>query len=724
MVRPAADRSRGGPSPGATWTSAAGIALLLIGIGLRVAWLGSAVVLGDEIHAIRVALEHDLPYVLTHFHAQDNCIPLTAWARLLARSIGLEEWGLRAFALVPGVALVVGVWIPARRYLDPFAAVLAAGSIAVSPALVYWAREARPYSLVAAIGAATAVAFFRLLDPDGRRRTAWTATLALGHAVGAWTSPTYLPWCATLIGLAGVAALGAERPRRARLLRRLLAPQLLGLLVGAGLIALALDSFLEVIGGKAADYERDPRLWVDVAAAAHGFRTGMSGAARWLVAAPLALGAWGAWSLARTHARAPRPRAFVLLALASLALVPFGAYVAIRFHMANEPRVLLRYVAASVPLHLFLVAAGLGHATRLVRGPRARLATGSLVALVVLLQTLTGPYASARFGPGSFGLEHSRLIHPFDLEERLDPREIPPIYREPEYRGRTFVVWPTLDELVQHAAYQLVHRGPLVRFEPRLPRAGARFRTLITGRNQLRERSPPGALWVVHRDVQLERAFFFDDEQRLRQLGWRGLRPHANPGKLLLAELGPPVFDDGWTVAFDPQAPPPSLPLVPCHVDELTDARIVQARLPGSLEPEDLLRGLARAPDVSITCVTPVPDRIALALRVPGHEGPTEAWRRRGAERRNRSGVVTLFGDERPLAARPRAPGLTLVRPAEGRAGDPLLLVLWGRRDMAPARMPAAVERCLREIRVAGGDALERLTTSLVELDGRLAMHD
>ena len=55
---------------------------LLVGMALRLATLPGQVLAGDELHAVRAALDKSLPAILGTFE-EDNSFPLTAYDRLL-----------------------------------------------------------------------------------------------------------------------------------------------------------------------------------------------------------------------------------------------------------------------------------------------------------------------------------------------------------------------------------------------------------------------------------------------------------------------------------------------------------------------------------------------------------------------------------------------------------------------------------------------------------------
>ncbi len=79
------------------------------------------------------------------------------------------EWIVRGPALVGGVLCVMAAWWFARVLFSPFIAALTALGIAINPLMVYYAREARPYSLFT-LAAALSMTFFYRVMKSGQRR--------------------------------------------------------------------------------------------------------------------------------------------------------------------------------------------------------------------------------------------------------------------------------------------------------------------------------------------------------------------------------------------------------------------------------------------------------------------------------------------------------------------------------------------------------------------------
>lgn len=83
------------------------ICLLALGAVLRFQGIQSQVILGDELHRVRVAAEHSLPEVLTTYRRTDNCIPLTAIYHIMSQWRPVTEMDLRIPILASGLLLMI-----------------------------------------------------------------------------------------------------------------------------------------------------------------------------------------------------------------------------------------------------------------------------------------------------------------------------------------------------------------------------------------------------------------------------------------------------------------------------------------------------------------------------------------------------------------------------------------------------------------------------------------
>src|SRR5882724_10629956 len=156
---------------GATGKNLPWLLLVIIGAALRLYAIEEQVIIDDEYHALTVALGYSYGHIATHFFGADNSIPLTLLYKVMADTVGVSEWGLRAPQLISGLLLLaVFAWL-ARRLLPPREALLYATLLALSPQLAFFSRYARPYG-VSAFCAGLALAAFVHFLRTGRFRPA------------------------------------------------------------------------------------------------------------------------------------------------------------------------------------------------------------------------------------------------------------------------------------------------------------------------------------------------------------------------------------------------------------------------------------------------------------------------------------------------------------------------------------------------------------------------
>jgi hypothetical protein len=91
-------------------------------------------------------------------------IVFLAIQRLALRLGGMNEWALRAPQLVYGIVLVGAVWWLARRLVGAAPAVLATAMVAVSPILIRYSTEARPYAGDALVAVLLVALALRVID--------------------------------------------------------------------------------------------------------------------------------------------------------------------------------------------------------------------------------------------------------------------------------------------------------------------------------------------------------------------------------------------------------------------------------------------------------------------------------------------------------------------------------------------------------------------------------
>lgn len=157
----------------------------------------------------------------------DQTAPLLfLWAEKLVTVLaGVNEYALRALPSAAAVALPPLVWLVGRRLLGGPGATMAAALTALSPLVLQYSRQVKPYTLDAVVGLALLWLVLDWLDEPQEPRHAWR--LAVAGVVAPWLST------AAAFALAGLVAVVATAPSGRRPSGRVLA--LVGLACAASL---------------------------------------------------------------------------------------------------------------------------------------------------------------------------------------------------------------------------------------------------------------------------------------------------------------------------------------------------------------------------------------------------------------------------------------------------------------------------------------------------------
>ncbi len=145
------------------WPLLALLALLLLATALRVYRLPAQSLWYDE--GVSWYLTRMSPPALTVWTANDIQPPLYYYLLWLwVRLAGTSEYALRFPSVFFGVLTLPLLWVTARRLLGTRAAWLAALLLALSPLHVYYAQEARMYTLLTFLGLLSSYLLLRLLN--------------------------------------------------------------------------------------------------------------------------------------------------------------------------------------------------------------------------------------------------------------------------------------------------------------------------------------------------------------------------------------------------------------------------------------------------------------------------------------------------------------------------------------------------------------------------------
>lgn len=378
------------PSSLFSWLIA--LAICSLAVYLRGQQITSQWLIDDEWHAIH-KLQHSQGYlpILSSFGQADYSIPLTLYDRLLADTVGLSELRMRFPMLVAGLAFVLLAMIWARDKFSTLGATSFGFLLAISPLLVNFSRNARPY-MITLLLAGLAIWALAKWDSDGRKRyaaiylfSAWLASYlhvlmaAFMLAPLAWllfqrlASRMSSPWSVVLLGLCAVAMISATT-----------LPPLLGDLAAmTGKTGTDLPNSNTLVGVWHIWLGTDatPVVVVGFCFAAIGWKR--------------------VWARCRPEAR---------LWLFGLAGILAAVYI-MRPAWVHNPLTFGRYMLPALPFWLLLIAAGIQTVSEYISGM-----TGRLIASFCTLFFVMGtPHAALLRNPNNFTL-HS--YHQFDY--RLD----------------------------------------------------------------------------------------------------------------------------------------------------------------------------------------------------------------------------------------------------------------------------------------------------------------
>ncbi len=395
---------------------------LVAGVFLRYWQLRTQMLIDDEWHAVRMLMRADARGIATHFGLADYCIPLTLYYRWLYDHAALSEWSMHLPLLFAGIALLVVAPALLRDRLSLPVRAIWTGLLAISPALVYYSRTARPYALLALLGVIAIVAFRHWHERQENWRR-WAFVYVVATFLGGWMHLLSLVFTLWPFAYYGVGALLACRraATRAEAQRALVAMMALGavtLIVLALVLAAPLHNDLAAMSGKAG---------ADSVSMASLYRTvlmqfGIASAGLCLACVALfVLGVWRFWH---------HDREFVGLTVGA-SLVGMAVICAARPAWIQHAQVLVRYGAPILPFLLLFGAAGAAVVLERVRLPvvAALLASSAIGGLF-----MAGPIPGYLYTPNQF-MAHEVFQFDYDAHEnpystllKLGP--VSPFYRE------------------------------------------------------------------------------------------------------------------------------------------------------------------------------------------------------------------------------------------------------------------------------------------------------
>ncbi|MFL6263864.1 MAG: hypothetical protein ACJ76Y_29585 [Thermoanaerobaculia bacterium] len=502
----------------------------LIGGALRLWNLRDQILGGDETHALRAAVNLPLSKILITYQQTDNCIPLTAFYKLLMLG-GLQvgEMLFRLPVLLCGLAALLALPAAFEGRVGKETVLVYRWLVAISPALVLYSRIARSYMPMVLLSFGAVMAF----EAWWRSRSwkAGGAYVVLG-ALAVWFHLGAGPIVAAPFVFAGIDAGIDALARRERLGRDLRDLALLGLAL-AGAFALflvpALGSLQEVVAGK---HVEQVAPWGAVFGVLK-LQAGVRG--RWL-----AVVFWIA-AMAGLALLFRRDRRLALFTV-TVAVGHIGGLLILSPLGLENPVIFGRYLLPVLPFVLLWVASALD----------------GWVAVVFLVGLLVvGPFTDPATWRTSF-LHHNDFVAFYKPRPSLPAGAVPDFYRR--LHGETVVELPWLFMWEANRSfylYQEIHGGRVVVASPQ----GILYRPPLALRNAVAPE--PGAICrsgarylIVHRNVAREeegiapggRLTEGEAAQPLRRM----VRSSAAAlGGRLEGEWGGPVYEDGVVRVWD-----------------------------------------------------------------------------------------------------------------------------------------------------------------------------
>ncbi len=155
------------------------VALVALGAGLRMfQYLTRTSLWGDELSiALNVSLR-GIYNLFTHPLASDQMAPsgFLLWLKLIIGMAGLSEYSLRLIPLLSSLVALPLYAIFSRRYLSRPAMLVALGAFALSPPLIRYAAQVKPYASDVAICLVCLLAADRWIEEESPRNALWLAT--------------------------------------------------------------------------------------------------------------------------------------------------------------------------------------------------------------------------------------------------------------------------------------------------------------------------------------------------------------------------------------------------------------------------------------------------------------------------------------------------------------------------------------------------------------------
>jgi hypothetical protein len=389
---------------------------------LRLYQLRSQVLIDDEWHAVRMLIRSDAGGIATHFGFADYCIPLTLYFRWLYEHAALSEWQMHLPSLLAGLGLLFAAAIVLRETIALPTRTVWVALIAVSPALVYFSRTARPYALVALLGL-IALLVFRAWWRGDRRRLSMVVFYVVATFLAGWLHLLSLVFTLWPFAWYGMLALrdSVRVSTRAQGFRDLAHLCALGVFT---VVPLAFVLVPPLINDAHAMLDKTGTDSVTPESLYRGVLMQFGITRAWLCAILFGLLVLGARRLARRDAD------FTGL-LVSMILIGTAVIALARPAWISHQAVMVRYSVVVLPFVLLFVAEGVVDVVERLRVP---VLSAAVVAAGAAGLYLAGPFPSMLYFPNQF-MGHA--VFQFDYDPAANPYStmlelgaVSPFYRD------------------------------------------------------------------------------------------------------------------------------------------------------------------------------------------------------------------------------------------------------------------------------------------------------
>lgn len=525
-----------------------GALILTATIWARIFQIDRQVLLDDEWHAIIKLTTSDYGAIATSFGIVDHSIPLTLLFKWIASHGWLSEFTMVALPLACGVALCVIMCVAMSRVLPTPAFVVFGGLVAISPLLVLYARQARPYAITLLFALIALWAAWRWAE---RRQLRYGVAYVIAAVFGTWLHVIVAP---TLFGvwLYLSAQTLLQDPPRLRRIVSTVAPGVIALVLAAVLLT---PAFVGDWGG----------LRVKAGADHVTPESAVRALMMWLGTGSVALASTMAIlaivGAAHFFRNVPRVAGYVTAVL----LLQAGAVVLSGALWISQPMVLARYLLIFLPFVVLAVAAGFGVCLAKLLPGVASLGGGAAALCFVAVAYALGPLPGALHYPNAF-VTHQMYFADFDPAHNqilpfLKDGPLPEFYRTLSRRSNGEVTlleapWRFESMFNRQPVFQEVHRQHVkIGFLGGVCPPGAygehprlfshEFRNFVDLAIPDEHVRAAGDFLVIHRHLELANM-----TQPWQSYEGKGLPPVDDCIPIFRRRFGDPVFEDDLITVF------------------------------------------------------------------------------------------------------------------------------------------------------------------------------